>query len=213
MKFNYTKAYSAAGAQMGRPGSTQQADSVTWINIEQVPIHEGYDPGGAYWGCGEPLFVAWGDGDDEEQVAFIRAANWSEARIRFKEIFPNAEEIPSINEFLTAYIEAALWSTSDDEEADRGEFLDEYFGFEDLAPETLQEMQEDCQKFLTENQEDIGDRQRRAGHDFWLTRNGHGCGFWDGDWPEEVGARLTASSKLFGEVYLYVGDDGKIYQG
>lgn len=22
----------------------------------------------------------------------------------------------------------------------------------------------------------------RIGHDFWLTRNGHGAGFWDGDW-------------------------------
>jgi hypothetical protein len=24
----------------------------------------------------------------------------------------------------------------------------------------------------------------RFGHDFWLTRQGHGAGFWDGDWPE-----------------------------
>ena len=213
MKFNYTKGYDHYGAQLGRTGPLQQADSVTRINIEQVPIHEGYDPGGAYWGGGEPLFVAWGDGDDEEQVAFLRAADWNEARMKFKEIFPNAEEIPSINEFLTAYIEAALWSTSDDEEADRGEFLDATFGADDLAPETLQKMEDDCRKFLTENQEDIGLDFTKAGHDFWLTRNGHGCGFWDGYWPEEVGERLTKSSKQFGEVYLYVGDDGKIYQG
>jgi|TARA_R110000744_G_scaffold366338_1_gene475354 hypothetical protein len=24
----------------------------------------------------------------------------------------------------------------------------------------------------------------RIGHDFWLTRNGHGAGFWDGDWND-----------------------------
>lgn len=23
-----------------------------------------------------------------------------------------------------------------------------------------------------------------AGHDLWLTRNGHGAGFWDGDWRD-----------------------------
>jgi hypothetical protein len=27
-----------------------------------------------------------------------------------------------------------------------------------------------------------------AGHDFYLTRNGAGCGFWeDGDWPKGIG--------------------------
>jgi len=209
MKFNYTKAYSTAGAQMGRPDSLQEADSVTRINIEQVPLHEGYDPGGAYWGCGEPLFVAWGDGDDEEQAAFLRAADWNEARMKFKEIFPNAEEIPSINEFLTAYIEATLWSSTDDQDIP----LDYNYGISDLAPETFQKMDEDCARFINENWEDIGLDFTKAGHDFWLTRNGHGCGFWDGDWPKDAGERLTSSSKRFGEVDLYVGDDGKIYQG
>jgi len=123
------------------------------------------------------------------------------------------DKLPGLWILLTAYIEAALWSTSDDEEAGRGEFLDATFGADDLAPETIQQMEEDCSKFLAENQEDIGSRLHDAGHDFWLTRQGHGCGFWDGDWPEEAGERLTSSSKRFGEVDLYVGDDGKIYQG
>ncbi len=51
----------------------------------------------------------------------------------------------------------------------------------------------------------------QAGHDFWLTRNGQGAGFWDGDWPKAAGKRLTKSSKTFGETTLYVGDDGKIH--
>ena len=38
-----------------------------------------------------------------------------------------------------------------------------------------------------------------------------GAGFWDGDWKEPHGDRLTELSKTFGEVDLYVGDDGKIY--
>jgi hypothetical protein len=50
----------------------------------------------------------------------------------------------------------------------------------------------------------------QAGHDFWLTRNLHGAGFWDGDWPE-VGDKLTAISEQFGELWAYLGDDGLIY--
>jgi len=51
----------------------------------------------------------------------------------------------------------------------------------------------------------------KAGHDFWLTRNGHGAGFWDGDWQEPAGAELSKASKAFGEINLYVSDDGKLY--
>ena len=49
---------------------------------------------------------------------------------------------------------------------------------------------------------------------FWLTRNHHGCGFWDGDWDNEefeAGAKLTKIANNFAEVNLYFGDDGKIY--
>ena len=49
-------------------------------------------------------------------------------------------------------------------------------------------------------------------HDFWLTRQGHGAGFWDGAWPV-WGDALTEISKTFGETWLYLGDDGKLYFG
>ena len=50
-----------------------------------------------------------------------------------------------------------------------------------------------------------------AGADFWFTRNGHGVGYWDGDYPEPQATRLDDASKRFGEVWLYVGDDGQLY--
>ncbi len=63
--------------------------------------------------------------------------------------------------------------------------------------------------------DDAVDSERKAamaGHDFWLTRCGHvGAGFWDGDWPQDVSDRLTEASEKFGDVDLYVGDDGMIY--
>jgi hypothetical protein len=42
-----------------------------------------------------------------------------------------------------------------------------------------------------------------AGHDFWLTRNHHGAGFWDGDWEQSAGEKLTALAESFGEFNLY----------
>jgi len=49
-------------------------------------------------------------------------------------------------------------------------------------------------------------------HDFWYTRNGHGAGFWDGDWPEPACSKLTGFSERFGEAHVYKGDDGLLYQ-
>lgn len=114
--------------------------------------------------------------------------------------------------FLAQYIQTALWSTNDESDESGGEPMDFHYGSEDLHPATLAKMTEDCRKFLSENRADIGDRVSDAGHDFFLTRNHHGCGFWETpDWPEEPGQRLTNTSHSFGEVNLYVGDDGKIY--
>lgn len=55
--------------------------------------------------------------------------------------------------------------------------------------------------------------QEQAGHDFWLTRNGHGCGFWDRGLPDDIGAALTDAAHAAGNVDAYAGDDEKIYIG
>ncbi len=123
-----------------------------------------------------------------------------------------------MDEFTKAYITCALWSTNDESNDQGGDPLDDNYGAEDIDPLTLAGMVVDCKRFQDENAEDIatypGDHytpKEMAGHDFWLTRNGHGAGFWEKfDWPEDSGARLTKASETFGEVYLYV-DNGKIY--
>lgn len=48
------------------------------------------------------------------------------------------------------------------------------------------------------------------GHDLWLTRNGHGTGFWDRDLGEQ-GERLANIAQAMGSQDAYVGDDGLIY--
>jgi len=131
-----------------------------------------------------------------------------------------------IDAFTDAYIECALWSTNDESDPETGgDPMDENYGPEDLDPDTLAKMIADCTKFQTDNAELLeqafeqhGQGDSSCGHDFWLTRNGHGAGFWDGDYSHDhgegvIGKALTDASKEFGEVWLYVGDDGKIYQG
>lgn len=50
-----------------------------------------------------------------------------------------------------------------------------------------------------------------GGYLYWMNRNGEGVGFWDGDYPEDVGERLNVAAKKHPHVDLYVGDDGIIY--
>lgn len=122
------------------------------------------------------------------------------------------------DDFTRGYIETALWSSNDESDASGGEPLDANYDIRDLAPSCMQAMTEDCAKFQVENSELLeaagnqdGQDEFRQGHDFWLTRNGHGAGYWDGDYPT-TGDGLTEASKAFGDVDLYVGDDDMIYQ-
>lgn len=115
---------------------------------------------------------------------------------------------------LAAYVECALWSsTYCKSEDDDPRPMDDNYGPEDLAPETLAEMRADCEAFAADNAADLIGRwsdPELVGHDFWLTRNHHGAGFWDRG-EGERGDRLTRAAQVYGEVDLYVGDDGKVY--
>ena len=72
----------------------------------------------------------------------------------------------------------------------------------------------DCHSFLkrtgwmleavaVKTNEDLDSVVQRAGHDFLLTRNHHGAGFWEvPDWPEAYGKQLTEIAQGYGEVEL-----------
>jgi hypothetical protein len=119
--------------------------------------------------------------------------------------------VATLDEFTTAYLECALWAETDNADDRGGEPLDANYGIDDFAPEALASIVADCEAFQAAHADDIADDPERAGHDFWLTRNGHGAGFWDGDWPEPQATRLTDAAEAFGEVTIYVGDDGLLY--
>lgn len=109
--------------------------------------------------------------------------------------------------FFHSYLETALWSSTDGED----KHLDQNYDFKDIDRESYTHLKDEAQKFFNETYDMISSDLKKAGHDFWLTRNGHGAGFWDGDWDDEVGKKLTQVSKKYKEIDLYVGDDDKIY--
>lgn len=119
--------------------------------------------------------------------------------------------VPGLDEFTQQYIKTALWSSTDNSNDQGGDPLDDNYGIEDIDDKSLKKMVADCQKFQKEHWNEISSKPGLAGHDFWLTRNGHGAGFWDGDWPDPLGDVLTEASEKFGSQDIYVGDDGKLY--
>tara|TARA_R110002051_G_scaffold60546_9_gene110892 strand:- start:5232 stop:5828 length:597 start_codon:yes stop_codon:yes gene_type:complete len=115
------------------------------------------------------------------------------------------------------YLVAAIWSTTDDSD-DEGRELDENFDISNFTPESRERARADLHKFLVENREHV-DKARatkgygvdesgvegRLAHDFWLTRNGHGSGFWDSmELDRETRDGLTAGSRAAGELTITV---------
>lgn len=122
-----------------------------------------------------------------------------------------------LRHFVAGALGAILWAETDGERP-----LDQNHGLEDISPALRVRLAGEAARFLdtegvreilrtTEVARECDSAWHAAGHDFILTRNGHGAGFWDGDWPAEIGAKLTELSKTFGQLEVYVGDDGKIY--
>lgn len=109
-------------------------------------------------------------------------------------------ELKNLDLFTQGYITCALWTWDDD--APSGDYeacgrASELFRL--IYPDDLRQAIEDCEKFQADNAEIIASNLSRAGNDFWLTRNRHGAGFWDGDWKEH-GDKLTEASHAFGEI-------------
>lgn len=116
-----------------------------------------------------------------------------------------------MNHFTEAYIECALWSSNDESRDNGGDPLDANYTAADIAPETLAKMEAACRAFQKQCAVDLRRlSEEKAGHDFWLTRNGHGTGFWDRGYGE-LGDRLTEAAQAYGTVDLYIGDDGQIW--
>lgn len=100
--------------------------------------------------------------------------------------------------FTQAYLWALVWSSTDESED---------YENATVSDSLLNKAIKDCkefQKFHSNLYKGIDDTQ--AGLNFALSRNGHGAGFFDLNLND---AQIAA--KAYGNVYVYVGDDGKLY--
>ncbi len=144
----------------------------------------------------------------------------------------NKLSVSGLSPLVRAYLTTALWCSVDsyynrrvgrDEDA----CLDHDFAPEHFSQAALARAVADCERFERENEEALSaaiatgevrcgpdfNEWERVGHDFWLTRNGHGAGFWDGDWPEPYGRHLSEAACKFGGVDLCVSDAGEVEMG
>lgn len=115
----------------------------------------------------------------------------------------------SLNTFVSAYVGCALWSSSDED----GESLDAVHTADDIADASMGAMRAECQDFYDAQCDlwrSVYMSDEQAGHDFWLTRNRHGAGFWDRGLGA-VGDQLTAFARPYGECDLYIGDDNLVH--
>lgn len=114
---------------------------------------------------------------------------------------------PFIREAFIGYATSMLWTCT----GEGDEPLDALYDCDDFAESACIEMQEDIRDFIIAQWDDVRDLGAcQVGHDFLLTRNGHGTGFWDRGLGER-GDRLTAACRPYGESDAYVGDDGMVY--
>lgn len=127
------------------------------------------------------------------------------------------------------YLVAVLWtSQSDGDETPDGEDeLDGSQSIHDFTGDTRAAVEKDLLTFLSENK-DLIDQARKTGygndsgdgsgvlgqigHDFWLTRNHEGAGFWDRDALRDggLGDKLTEAAQKFGEQSAWAAD-GKVF--
>lgn len=120
-----------------------------------------------------------------------------------------------LDDFTKGYIAAALGvETFDDRpncDEDRS-YQDMGYDADSIADASMDQIIADCQKFQADNQhlwegKTTGHEwsiEEAAGHDFWLTRNGHGVGFWDREeiWGENKDT-LSDAADSYNELHLY----------
>lgn len=113
------------------------------------------------------------------------------------------------SDVATAYKTAALWSSTDDD----GNSLDSSFTPDDISEESNAEIAREVVEFWEAAKSEglvDGVSPEQFGHDFYLTRTGHGAGFWDRG-RGDAGDRLTEMAHAYREKTPIEGDDGKIY--
>ena len=124
-----------------------------------------------------------------------------------------------LRDMVRAYVNCAIWcghvyeSEEDEREGANAVPMDDYgYSEDDCAFNTWKRAVSDCRNFLEASAHIAHNWDApQFGHDFYLTRCGHGAGFWDRG-KGEAGERLTDLCRPYGSVDLWVDPtDSKLY--
>lgn len=97
--WNDKNEWQCTGSQMGRRNHlASHRDIHMKLNLQLLPMidHGAYDRWGAYWGQGNPIYIARGFPDAEKYSVteaieiYVRAKDREEAKLKVKEFHPNA---------------------------------------------------------------------------------------------------------------------------
>lgn len=117
-----------------------------------------------------------------------------------------------------AAVSSLLWSEMDD----NGEPFDSNYGAVNIHKNDVTKLRAFVRDFVNTEDDDAPEQDvwsiisrhdidpEQFGHDFILTANGHGAGYWDRGYGKD-GEFLTDMCKPYGDISLYKGDDGKLY--
>jgi hypothetical protein len=100
-------------------------------------------------------------------------------------------------EILKHYLHALLWT----------EGLDGNRDIEEIKGKNLEKCQADVNMFIEKAGTLLNElSEEQIGHDFWLSRNGHGAGFFDRGLGE-IGDKLQELSRTFKGVDVFADSD------
>lgn len=147
--------------------------------------------------------------------------------------FDDAEQ----DQIYAGYVECAMWAgldwthcaTPDDHEGEdcnpetcvafgNPAKLDDYYDADDISAEAEAEIREDISGFVNDPENAAALRSAfngrgwglgQIGHDFYLTRNRHGAGFWDRG-AGTAGDTLTEAAHVYGSSDLDPNGDGSL---
>ena len=122
----------------------------------------------------------------------------------FNHDFSSSEDF-DIDKVLNSYLETALWAEGgDDSKMDSKSILD-------IDNESKEESKKDIIDFIKKAEEIAPEElktynEESLGHNIWLSRNGHGAGFFD-----DNNDQLQDIAREMDSKYIYVGDDDVVY--
>jgi hypothetical protein len=111
----------------------------------------------------------------------------------------------NIDEILNSYLETALWA----EESEENNLKDKTIN--DVDKESVVNSKIEIYNFIKKAQQEAPDElstydSKMLGHNLWLSRNGHGAGFFD-----DNNDKLQNLARSIKPVDIYLGNDGKVY--